>query len=163
LETRQYEDAATYILTQQNYDEMGRLHQRSNPYRPASETPLWTTTQYDALDRIIQVTMPDANIVTTSYGGNQTTVTDEAGRSRRSTSDALGRLTSVLEDPNGLNYATTYDYDALGNLLHVLQGVQTRTFLYDGLSRLTSATNPESGALSYSYDENGNLLSKTDA
>jgi YD repeat-containing protein len=31
------------------------------------------------------------------------------------------------------------------------------------LSQLTSATNPESGTISYSYDPNGNLLTKTDA
>jgi YD repeat-containing protein len=31
------------------------------------------------------------------------------------------------------------------------------------LKRLTSATNPESGTISYSYDSNGNLTQKTDA
>jgi YD repeat-containing protein len=31
------------------------------------------------------------------------------------------------------------------------------------LKRLTSATNPESGTVSYHYDANGNLTSKTDA
>ena len=43
------------------------------------------------------------------------------------------------------------------------QGVQTRTFSYDSLSRLTQAVNPESGTIGYSYDANGNLTSKTDA
>jgi RHS repeat-associated protein len=39
-----------------------------------------------------------------------------------------------------------------------------RVFTYDGLQRLTSAYNPESGTVSYSsYDKNGNLLIKTDA
>jgi len=40
---------------------------------------------------------------------------------------------------------------------------RARTFVYDSLSRLTSATNPESGSTLYSYDANGNLISKTDA
>jgi len=31
------------------------------------------------------------------------------------------------------------------------------------LSKLSSATNPESGLIQYSYDNNGNLTSKTDA
>lgn len=43
------------------------------------------------------------------------------------------------------------------------QGVQTRTFTYNSLSRLTSATNSESGTINYVYDDNGNLTSKTDA
>ena len=91
------------------------------------------------------------------------TVTDQAGKQRRSVTDALGRLAEVREDPTGLNYLTSYQYDVLGNLKTVTQGSQTRTFNYDSLSRLTSATNPESGTISYSYDANSNLTSKTDA
>ena len=51
----------------------------------------------------------------------------------------------------------------LDNLTTVTQGTQTRTFVYNSLKRLTSATNPESGTISYQYDANGNLLVKTDA
>lgn len=43
------------------------------------------------------------------------------------------------------------------------QGVQTRTFSYDSLSRLTQAVNPESGTINYAYDANGNLATKVDA
>ena len=43
------------------------------------------------------------------------------------------------------------------------QGSQTRTFSYDSLSRLRTAINPESGTISYRYDDNANLLVKTDA
>ena len=41
-------------------------------------------------------------------------------------------------------------------------GGQTRTFAYDKLGRLTSATNPENGTVRYTYDGNGNVLTKTD-
>ncbi|MBK7706206.1 MAG: hypothetical protein IPJ30_10585 [Acidobacteria bacterium] len=51
----------------------------------------------------------------------------------------------------------------LNNLLTVSQGVQTRTFVYDALSRLKSAASPESGTILYAYDPNGNLTSKQDA
>ena len=41
---------------------------------------------------------------------------------------------------------------------------QTRTFNYDlTTARLTSATNPENGTLSYTYDSDGTLSKKTDA
>ena len=36
-----------------------------------------------------------------------------------------------------------------------------RRFTYDSLSRLQTATNPESSLISYSYDANGNVLKKT--
>ncbi len=72
-------------------------------------------------------------------------------------------------DP-GYAMRTLYSYDALGNLLRVDQkGTapndstqwRTRTFTYDSLSRLLTATNPESGAIHYTYDGDGNLLMKT--
>ena len=98
----------------------------------------------------------------TQHSGDQVTVTDQAGKSRRSKTDALGRLIKVTEDPGGLKHETSYSYDALDNLRLVTQGSQTRTFDYDFLSRLTSATNPESGTITYAYDPNGNLKEKTD-
>ena len=58
---------------------------------------------------------------------------------------------------------TNYAYDVIGNLTTVTQGSQTRTFTYDSLARLRQATNPESGTVNYQYDDNGNLLVKTDA
>jgi len=48
------------------------------------------------------------------------------------------------------------------HLTGVTQGSQTRTFVYSSLSRLTSATNPESHTINYTYDNNGNLTSKSD-
>ena len=110
-------------------------------------------------------------MVKTAYSGNIVTVTDQAGKQRRSVTNALGQLIRV-DEPNEAGQLdaggvpaqpTNYSYDVLGNLLTVGQGVQTRTFVYDSLSRLKSATNPESGTISYSYDNNGNLTTKTDA
>ena len=109
--------------------------------------------------------------VLTAYDANFTTVTEQAGKVRRSMVDGLGQLARVDEPDAGNNLgtvtspnqSTSYSYDALGNLTTVLQGVQTRTFVYSSLKRLTSATNPESGLISYQYDNNGNLLTKTDA
>lgn len=43
-----------------------------------------------------------------------------------------------------------------------MQGVQTRSFVYDSLKRLISVTNPESGTITYSYNDNNDLLEKTD-
>jgi len=71
-----------------------------------------------------------------------------------------------VEDPSGLKYHTTYDYDPFGNLTKVTQGtqpnIQTRTFEYSSLSRLISATNPESGTITYTYYDSGDLESRID-
>jgi RHS repeat-associated protein len=49
----------------------------------------------------------------------------------------------------------------MNNLTDVTQGSQTRSFSYSSMGRLTSATNPESGTISYTYDENGNVHTRT--
>ena len=163
-ETRQYEGGSNYIATQQQYDGLGRAFKSSNPFRPwQGESALWTTSVFDSLGRVISVTTPDSSVVSSSYSGNTVTVTDQAGKSRKSVTDALGRLMAVYEDPSSLNYLTSYSYDALDNLTSVSQGVQTRTFVYDSMKRLASATNPETGTVTYVYDANGNLTSKVDA
>ncbi len=159
----------------------------SNPYRAATvsaagaeATMGWTLTKADSAGRVFETeTISGAAIpspcvgnagstgrVTSEYEAETTTVTDQAGRQRRSVSDALGRLAQVFEAPNaaesGYNYQSSYTYDALGNLTRVEQGAQARTFNYSSLSRLTSAQNPESGTVQYGYDVNGNLVLKID-
>jgi RHS repeat-associated protein len=57
---------------------------------------------------------------------------------------------------------TTYNYDGLDNLISVVQsGSRQRTFTYDSLSRLGSATNPETATITYGHDANGNIVAKT--
>jgi RHS repeat-associated protein len=68
-------------------------------------------------------------------------------------------------------FVTQYAYDGLGNLLTVTQmgdpAVNTssqwrvRNFTYDSLGRLLTAQNPESGLITYAYDNDANLLQKT--
>jgi YD repeat-containing protein len=167
-------DGTTY--GQKVFDGLGHVVQIYNPTRCSPPTTncgelTWgsTTTTYDALGRVTSVTSPDGQVTTTTYSGPCATTTDPAGKARKTCSDAFGRLIQVFEDPAGLNYETDYTYDVLNNLLTVNQkggstnsaNWRTRTFSYDGLSRLTSATNPESGTVTYVYDANGNLLSKT--
>ena len=50
---------------------------------------------YDALGRVTQATKPGSNTVTTTYSDNCATVADEAGKTRKSCSDAMGRVTDV--------------------------------------------------------------------
>ena len=171
------------VFVDTEYDTMGRAKRVTNPYR-SGETLQWTTPAYDSLGRVTSTTTPDGASVGTAYSvvtsgtqiGTTVTVTDQASKQRRSITNALGQLKRVDEptDAAGLgtadtpNQSTAYSYDTLNNLTTVNQGVQTRTFTYNSLSRLLSATNPElgttptNGTINYQYDPNGNLTQKTD-
>ena len=103
------------------------------------------------------------------YLDNITRMIDEAGLSKDQESDALGRLVRVWEDPlsapgtgTRLNYLTQYAYDGMANLLSVSQSGQTRTFGYDLVGRMVTAVNPESGAMTYQYDDAGNRTALID-
>ncbi|MGC1614898.1 MAG: hypothetical protein WA736_09435 [Candidatus Acidiferrum sp.] len=135
----------------------------SNRHRSTGTSTDGTTSySYDALNRTTSVTEQDGSVLSTSYSGNCVTSTDPAGKSRKSCSDALGRLTGVWEDPAGVNYETDYSYDALDNLLSVVQaGSRPRSFVYNSLSQLTKATNPESGTVNYTYAQQKYELNTT--
>ena len=159
------------------YSALNRMIQ-SSPYRATDDATLeWTCTQTDASKRVTAVAVFKGStepadcesisnrtaITRTIYDGNTTTVIDPAGKARQEVRDGLGRLIQVIEDPSGLNYSTSYNYDALDNLIQVLQGVQTRTFQYSSLGKLTAAANPESGIIAYSYTDAGDMATRTDA
>jgi YD repeat-containing protein len=175
--------AGTEIDTQ--YDGLGQVKSVSNP-SDVSPTQ-YTTYSYDALGRKLLQCNPDngtgngscspgASYLQWSYNSNLVTFYDENRNTWQRTMDGLGRLTGVVE-PNQTN--TAYSYYALGDLKSVTQsGVatdtpRTRSFTYDSLSRLLTASNPETGIICYGtrsgsscvngYDANGNLTSKTDA
>ena len=157
------------------FDGLGHPFQVSGWYRSTADPTYGVTTAtYDALNRTIGTLYADGSSRSAVWNGNTVTISDESGNKWQNTYDALGRLTRVME-PSGSSQKpsmeTDYTYDALNNLTRVDQwgglagsgGERVRTFVYDSLSQLTSATNPETGTVTYGYDPNGNLTSKTDA
>jgi RHS repeat-associated protein len=118
--------------------------------------------------------------VQTAYAGAIITVTDQAGNVKTSQVDGLSRLKSVSESPAaGETYQTAYVYDVLDDLTNVTQSssgsqntwngtaivqvpAQTRAFGYDSLKRVGYSSNPESGAINYHYDANGNVVWRDD-
>ena len=107
IRTENNEDgAANYSISTENvYVQTGLITLTSNPKRSAAATTDgWTRATSDTLGRVIEVATFSARrhrlirgqtviwtgSVTTSYNANQTTVTDQAGKKRRSMTDALG-------------------------------------------------------------------------
>ena len=182
------------------YDSVGRLVKQTNPF-PTGSAPsphLYTQIAYDERDRTTTITLPDSQTVQYAYDGRFSKVTDQVGRKKISAVDALGRLAQVIEVASNTadyptyasitttsgwgsvyGYNTTYSYDALDNLTTINQGSQTRSFVYDGMSRLLYESLPEqvsnisynsqNYSKKYEYDSlssqhiNGNLRRVTDS
>jgi YD repeat-containing protein len=171
------------------YDGLGRLVQVTAPNGATQETTYdWlnnvtsvtnmhfttpsstdgtTLFVYDPLGRKISQTASDGvSTQTWNYSGSNVDTHDESNsHTYKNVLDALGRVIDIYEDPDGANLHTHYVYDGLGNLRSVAQyggstTPITRTFHYDGLSRLTDSTNPETGTISYKYvlDDTSNAL-----
>lgn len=134
---------------------------------------------YDPLGRILRVQTADTNTTESRYTGLGTTVTiNSVGTSPAGPVstyyelDAFGRLSHV-DAPEGAD--AYYFYALTGELTRVeLHGfdpntptqpvVQARSFVYDQLGRLTSATNPESGTVLYTkYDAMGRVKEKIES
>jgi len=190
------------VVVDTTYDGTGRVATKSNPYAVGNSTSGVTTYTYDALDRTTKTANPDGTSKSMQFVGRVASSTDEGNGSftitRLSKSDAFGRLRSVCEvssttQGNGAapldcgftlgsqhftGFVTSYEYDALNNLTSVSQlGLTSRSFAYDGLSRLICAVNPEyrsdntqappctastgqAGQISYAYDADSNLLTR---
>jgi len=119
------------------------------------------------------VTLTDNQTIQTLYegaasvtSGATVTVTDQVGRKRQVQLDGLGRAVKVTEqDPatGSLTLVTNYGYDALDNFTSANQGGQTRTVVYDSLSRVKSQTTPEAGTVNFTYTDFNAVQTRTDA
>jgi YD repeat-containing protein len=147
---------------------LGKIGQVSQPYAPGA-TEYWTTYWYDGIGRPLTVQQPDgASQSNYTYLGNTTMAYDPMWNWKLFTSDVSGNLTSVQEpNPAGATLTTSYTYDWMNHLIGSLMTrgatTQTRTFVYNNAGQLTSATNPESGTVSYTYNADNTLQQKLDA
>lgn len=164
----------------------------------------WTRSKSDNAGRLIEVQTYGGQVLPAPWGSNSTftgtsttvydaeftSVTDQDLRWHRGRTDSLGRMvrvdepdkdTGVLDGQDGNPVQpTNYLYDAMGNLRQVTQGSQQRYFMYDSLSRLIRARNPEQKnnpaldlpdtvtpnhdwSIKHVYDNTGNLVQTIDA
>lgn len=172
------------LVTSYGYDNAGRKVSVAEPANPDIKT---TRLGYDNAGRNTSVT--DPNGYTTTYGydylGRRTSIKDPKNREWTTTYDAAGNV-YVTRDPAGKTATRSYDkanrltdiawsdgsrvhytLDNNGNREQMDEyasptaaAVITR-YSYDGLSRVTSITNPNGQTVGYGYDGVGNLKTLT--
>jgi len=172
------------------YDSMGRVAFVSYPYKGsglgsakicsgAGDTYAYS---FNGSNFRTTITHQDGTYLAQESYGRAVLSADEGNGIRQvrriSQVDGLGRTTSICEltnisqsgaegtpaqcgqDISGVGFFTSYQYDTLNNLKQVNQGAVIRTYNYDTLSRLISATTPESATTSFTYDPDGNVLTR---
>jgi RHS repeat-associated protein len=127
---------------------------------------------YDALGRVTTVTNPDSSQRGIFYELAAWETTDESGIQKIYQADGMGRLASVCDGIGagqqadnsqaqpcnlgipGSGFLTSYTYNLLGEITSVSTvstvSQQQRYYSYDGLGRLLSEMNPETGS-AYTY------------
>jgi RHS repeat-associated protein len=116
-------NGSTLISTTKHiYDKLWRRSQVSNPFGP-SETAVYTNFSYDALGRSKQVTPPSSGFTQYDYSGNAVTLTDPAGKQRKSIADALGRLVEVDEPGEVFSGSASSGSLTIGGTLRSQAGV----------------------------------------
>ncbi len=146
-------------ITKYSYDSVG--NRKSVEYPNGSKTEY----EYDTLNRLVKLTnKKSTGEIISSYSydlgpsGNRTKVTEHTGRTVDYVYDDTYKLLSeTIKDSSGTK-VIEYTYDAFGNRLTKTDDGVTTVYEYDKNNRLTS-----DGTYTYSYDNNGNTLSKTSA
>ncbi|MEZ8548441.1 toxin TcdB middle/N-terminal domain-containing protein [Vibrio cyclitrophicus] len=181
------------VSLKNNFDSRGLLASESMPYFSASMAfHSGTGTQvirskYDATNRTISKYLPATDSQGETFTYNEylplkSWVQDTAqtviggqhsGAGKWLIFDGLGQLREVKEyvgvDVNGeqstlQDWTTQYEYDALDNFTRLTDAFgNTRTMLYDGLSRQTYRDDPNRGQAWFNYDAASNLIGTIDS
>lgn len=137
--------------------------------------------EYDELKRVVEQTDSKGNISTLAYHNGYTALTDNNGNEFEVYYNELGHTTKVVNnglveeniyndkmqviakneiDKDGNKLTTNFEYNEIGQVIKVIYPTgEIASFEYDGYNLINTTT--PSGAVSYNYDANNNLISST--
>jgi YD repeat-containing protein len=147
---------ATSQTTEYTYDDQGNVLTVKDPLNRV------TTNQYDALNRLKQVTSPTPISAVTQYAYNGldalTKVTDPRSLETGYAVDGLGNLNVQTSPDTG---TTTNEHDAAGNLIKQTDAKsQETTYAYDAINRVTLITFHDGSKQTYAYDQGANGIGR---
>jgi YD repeat-containing protein len=167
--------AVTRQAVSYGYDSQGRLSTVTTTLGSDtdSSTASYTTTYayQGTTDLISSVTQSDGTTVSYSYtqdaqGAYQVTgITTGTGSAAQALTLSYGTNSTTVTD--GLGNVTTYQTNVQGQLTSVIAPAingssPTTSYTYDANGNLLTRTDPNGAVTSYAYDANGNLLSVED-
>lgn len=144
------------------YDKVGNMVSRTDANSNV------TSFTYDEANRRTGTTLPTGEEMTTVYDseghpveyitGRGNAALDPADGTITSSYDSLGRVTEV--DYGDATPDVTFEYDAAGRLVEMIDGAGTETYSFDDAGRMTAITRG-SDVLSFTLDGDGNIVSRT--
>ena len=122
-----------------------------------------TRYQYDAQGQLLHVDSPEHTTIDYTYdaAGRLLLQQDAGGHVRRFTYDAAGRVLTQTLDPDGLNITTSYQYDAIGRQLQVIDAGRCTQFSYDNQGHLIQTRQDPNGlnlVTTFRYNDLGQLI-----
>jgi RHS repeat-associated protein len=143
------------LVVDYDYDASGRLLQKT------LGNGVYTTYEYDnvgSLIHLVNYNPTDAIISRFDYtydiSGRRTSMTTLNGTFYY-TYDLLGQLISVIYPDN---HVVEYVYDAVGNRIKVIDNGTSTIYSTNEMNQYTNV-----GGITYTYDNDGNMISKTEA
>lgn len=186
IEIRQHLPDDKVVFMRMQYDSIGRKTAESDWFPSGAQAEFWTRYQeYDYLDRVGGIKLPDGRLTEYSYTGDWIKQTrqqvmvgeDQTGSLQTAVTnqytDAYGRniYTRQKKTVMGNNLVTTQRYNVNDQVVQICRNdsttnnvsdicanngsQQSRIFQYDGRGHLATSITPEQGQLDYDYDAAG--------
>ena len=158
-----------WVNTDTEYDSLGRVTRRSEPYYAGAVKQYRTRVEYDLLGRVVKTVLPDDTArldseITVSYAGRVMTTTNALGQRRVVVRNALDE---VVRTADHLGTTVSHGYDAWGQVTRTTTGAGESSVTvemdYDARGRRIALRDPDRGEWTYAYNGFDELLKQTDA
>ncbi|MBU7022370.1 MAG: exo-alpha-sialidase, partial [Theionarchaea archaeon] len=159
--TERYLSPTLKLTDEFAYDYLGKVSTKTDSGGHTSSY------MYDSLGRLLRSTNPDLTFREIQYDDVTNTISafDENSHRKDYHLDRVGNLLWVKEYIDGGDYyLTQYHYDSCGNVTSIIDALgNTTDYSYESRFGKTEVVYPDSTTETFSYDDVGNLVQKTDS